>query len=682
MNFLGADVGGTHTDLVLVDGATGALHFEKLLSTPGSATSVVDGIQRLGRSSGAGPVDLFVHGCTIATNAYLTRSGARLALVVTEGFRDVLEIRDQLRPHLYRLKQTKPPALASRNAVVEARERIDAFGRVVTPLVDPDGVADEVARLKPDAVAICLTFSHLNDSHEVALVDALEERLPGVPIYRSSLVNPEIEEYPRAHTTALAAYVGPVVERYLTDLEKRLAAIEMNGALLYMRSDGGAATAAAIRENPAHMLLSGPAGGIIAGAALAASVGVGDIVTFDMGGTSADFSIIVDGRPATTGARLLDGQPVRLPMIDIETISAGGGSIARVDKGGGLCVGPDSAGASPGPACYGKGGNAATVTDAMLVLGIMDAADYLGGAVKLDRSLAVEAIRRTIADPLAIGVDEAAFGILALANANMSEAIRTLSTERGQDIRRFALLAFGGAGPISASYIARDLGMAEVLVPPNPGVFCALGMLMTDLRHTMQRPFRHTLNEINGAEFARALAEMSAEIDERLARDGVPDDDRYYTLWAGCRCVGQFHELPVEIRYDRTTTAWDPTQIATSFHALHRERYGHSDPSVPVECVNLRFEGCGKLARPSFPRLTSATEANPTPTTRRQVKLERSGGPVDCPIYDRDRLRAGHVFDGPAIIRQRDATTVILAGQTVTVTEQGVMRVRAKETRP
>ena len=464
MRYLAADVGGTFTDLVLVDARSGRIHLDKVPSqATGSAGGVADGIRRVAVTAGLSPreIDLFVHGFTVGTNAFLTRRGARAAMVTTAGFRDLLTIGSQMRPDLYSLTSRKAVAVVPRSRTVEAEERLDAFGRVVTPLGDAEAtrVAEAVAALKPDSVAVCLLFAHLDPAHEHRIEAALKVRLPGVPVYLSSRVNPEIEEYPRANTTAVAAYVGPVIDRYIGALENRLIEVGVGAPLRLMRSDGGIATPRAARDNPAHMLLSGPAGGVIAGAALAAEIGVADLVTFDMGGTSADFSVILGGHPTTVRGREVDGQPLRLPTLDIETISAGGGSIARVDVGGALKVGPDSAGAVPGPACYGQGGLDATTTDATVVLGIIAPDEFLGGEMRLDRDKAAEAVSRNVARPLGLGLEEAALGIVAVANANMIQAIRTLSVERGHDVRGFGLLAFGGAGPVYAAYMARELGM-------------------------------------------------------------------------------------------------------------------------------------------------------------------------------------------------------------------------------
>lgn len=676
--FLAADVGGTFTDLVLVDDK-GRLFLDKLPSAEtGSGQGVLEGIARLTARAGIEPgdLDLFVHGFTVGTNAFLTRRGAKAALVVSEGFRDVLLIGDQMRPELYDLRIQKPAPVIPRAMTLEVRERLDAFGQVVTPLTEAEiaRVVEAVAALAPQSVAIALAFAYLDDSHERQLADAIQARLPGVPVYLGSRVNPQIEEYPRANTTAVAAYVGPVVGGYVERLAARLTEAGVTAPLRLMRSDGGVATPRAAAENPAHMLLSGPAAGVVAGAALAAAVGRPDLVTFDMGGTSADFSLILGGKPALVPARHIAGQPLRLPALDIETISAGGGSIATVDDGGALKVGPQSAGAVPGPACYGKGGEAATVTDAAVVLGLLAPDEFLGGEIPLDPALAEAAVRRTVAEPLGLAPPEAAAGIVAVAVANMVQAIRKLSVERGHDIRRFGLVAAGGAGPLYAGLMARELGMAEVLVPPYPGLFCALGLLQSDLRHATQRAWRRALAKVDEAALGEALAPLAAELTEALATDGIPPADRRLVFEADLRALGQFHQLQVPLPAPGAAGWWSAEALAEAFHAAHERAYGHADPSAPVEFVNLRAYGLGRLPRPEIPAPASGGVAG-KPASRRPVLLDRARGYEETAVWRRADLVPGQTIEGPAIVTQRDSTTVVLSGQRLTVHPTGVLRI-------
>ncbi|MGE0714667.1 MAG: hydantoinase/oxoprolinase family protein [Alphaproteobacteria bacterium] len=680
MHYLSSDVGGTFVDLVLVDPVRGDLHVEKVPSTGHSADGILDGIGRILKAAGI-PVDQvgsFVHGFTIATNAWLTRRGAKVAFVVTDGFRDVMEIGTQRRSQLYALTAEKPPPIVPRSQAVEIAERIDAFGDVVDPLTDAE-VARAIAALRamrPDSVAIMLLFSFMNDAHERRLADAIPAALPGVPVYLSSEINPQIEEYVRANTTVAAAYVGPAVDGYVTALEDGLRRIGFSAPLMLMRSDGGVATPDATRRNPATMLLSGPAGGVIAAAALGAAIGVPDIVTFDMGGTSADFSLIADGTARISGERSVNDQTLRLPMLDIETISAGGGSIASVDRAGALHVGPQSAGSIPGPACYGRGGTEPTLTDAAVVLGLIDPDDFAGGRLLPEAAEAVIAAK--VGGPLGLTVTEAAWGMIAVANAQMRQAIRALSIERGHDLRRFSLLAFGGAGPIFAALMADDLGIRQVLIPQRPGVFAAFGLLLSDVKHNAQAPYATALEDVVADDLARRLGRLAEGLDAALARDGVPADRRQVRFLADMRYAGQFHDITVPIASPAVGAWWDAGVAADTFHRAHEQGYGHCDRDSPVEIVNVRAEAQGRVDKPSFPMLAPRTAGAPVPVRHRDIVLER-GGRHRCPVYLRADLAPGDVLEGPAIVSQSDTTVLILPGQTGTTDDHGVIRIASME---
>jgi N-methylhydantoinase A len=687
MIFISADVGGTFTDLVLIDGARGRTLVEKVPSgRRGSAEPIAAGIARIAGAAGISPgeIGLFVHGFTVATNAFLTRKGARTALIVTAGFRDVLEIGTQQRPKLYPLRQQKPAPIVTRSRVVEVKERLDAFGAVVEPLEDAevDRTVAAVLALEPEAVAICLNFSFLDDRHERRLAAALAKAKPGLPLYLSSVVNPQIEEYARANTTALAAYVGSVVDRYLTDVEAKMAEAGARCPLLLMRSDGGVATPRAARANPAHMMLSGPAAGVIAGRELGRRLKRANLVTFDMGGTSADFSAIAEGEPRSVRERAIDGQPLRLPSLDIETISAGGGSIAWIDRGGALKVGPDSAGAVPGPACYGQGGTAPTITDAAVVLGLLDPERYLGGRVKLDATLAAAAIGEQVAKPLSLSLEEAAAGVIAIANVQMTQAIRTISVERGLDVRRFSLLAFGGAGPLFAPYLAAGLSMAEVLVPRHPGVFCAEGLLVSDIRHSVQIVHRGELGRLEVAGLAARVKTLKAQLEEALAADGIAPAARGYSLVGDIRYLGQFHELELALPLPGEKEWWDAGSIAARFHAAHRKAYGHADEASPVELVNLRLIGLGRLDRPPAEAEERAERHEPKAIDERPAWLDRRSGFQACRHYDRAALKPGALIRGPALIHQLDSTTLVLPGSLAESLAGGVLAIRTGKEEP
>lgn len=679
---LAADVGGTFTDLVLVDGGTGAVLIDKVpTGARGSAAGIAAGISRIAARAGLAVPDigLFVHGFTVATNAFLMRAGAKATLVTTEGFGDVLDIAGQSRPKTYALQQEKPSPVIPRAQVVEVRERVDAFGATVSRLTAQEAarVAAAVAELQPEAVAISLVFSFLDGAHETMLKQAIAERLPGVPVYCSHEVNPQLEEWPRASTTAMAAYVGPVVTRYLDELEQHLAGLGFRGALRLMRSDGGVATPRATRANPAHMLTSGLAGGVTAAVDLCRRLGVADAITLDVGGTSADLAAITGGLSRSRMSRVIDGQPVRLPTIDVETISNGGGSVAWVDRAGGLKVGPLSAGAVPGPACYGRGGTAPTVTDAAVVLGWLAPEDYLGGEVEILPELAARAVA-DIARPLGLALADAAFGIIRVANAMLVQSIRALAVERGIDVRPMALMPFGGAGPLYGGMIARELAMREVIVPRHPGVFAAEGLLAADIRHVAQAPFRMALDGLSQAALTAACAPLIAQMEHELSADGVPRARWSFRVLADLRYIGQFHEIMCEIP-PALLHSYDAPALSGLFHQQHVAHYGHADPKAPVEIVNLRVEATGRLDTPTVAAEHRRMQSPPSPVRSRKVIMGQNQSAGEVPIYDRASLAEGQSLAGPAIVVQRDSTTIVLGGQVATAGPFGTLRIRENQ---
>ncbi|MFT5175740.1 MAG: N-methylhydantoinase A [Gammaproteobacteria bacterium] len=677
---LAVDVGGTFTDLVLVDDASAQVWVDKVPSTPASGDAVARGIGRITTSAGVerSAIELLFHGFTIATNAWLTRSGARVALLVSAGFGDILAIGSQRRPHTYDLAAVKPQPLVPRSHVLEVHERIDAFGTAVLPLNDLEiaRVLEQVAALEPEAIAISLLFSWSNAEHEERLLAALEHRCAGVPIYLSSIVNPQIEEYPRANTTAAAAYVGPPVRRYTEALEAALGAAGVAAPLRYMRSDGGAATALAARDNPASMLLSGPAGGVVAALAVGEQIGVNELITFDMGGTSADFSVIRGGEATLVRDRMLDGLPLRVPMLDIKAISAGGGSIAWVDRGGALRVGPASAGAVPGPACYANGGALPTLTDAALLLGFLQPSAFAGGELCIAVAPAENAIRDEIAVPLGLSVQDAARGMVDVATANMAQAIRELSTARGDDVAEFALLAFGGAGGIFAPYLLRELGLGEVLVPRYPGVFAALGLLHADLRHHAQAPFPAALDNMDSELLRGRLTAMAVTLDAQLEGDGVPQSARNAVYSADMRYIGQHHQLEVTLPAPAMLDAAAKQHLAIAFHDIHERRYGYCQRDDAVEITNLHVVGVGVQSKPASFEMAAAQTSALAPCATRRVALGRDGQYVETAIFVRDDLQAGDAISGPAVVIQNDSTLLILSGQQARVDRFGFIHLK------
>ena len=664
---LSIDVGGTFTDLVLVDDKTGQRFVDKVASTPNSGLAVIAGIQRISQAANIQPseLDVISHGFTIATNAWLTRTGADVTLLVTSGFGDVLSLGSQRRPHTYHLAGKKPLPLITNSHVIEVTERIDAFGTAVIPLTEKtiNDVKEQLADRKPEAIAISLLFSWLNPDHEKQLAHELTSLFPSSPIYCSHIVNPQIEEYPRANTTVAAAYVGPPVRTYTESLESELKTCGIHSPLRYIRSDGGAATSDAARANPANMLLSGPAGGVVAAAKHGAAADIGNLITFDMGGTSADFSVIRDGQTSLVHDSVIDGLPLRVPMLEIKAISAGGGSLGWVDKGGALRIGPQSAGAKPGPAAYGAGGTKPTLTDAALVLGYLLPDSFAGGDIPLNKSLAEAAVNRHIAEPLNLDVISAARGMFAVGTANMAQAIRELSTERGDDIAEFTLLSFGGAGGLFAPFLLRELGLNSALVPRHPGVFAALGLHFTDLRHHRQTTFSQSAEEVDISLLQYQLDRKQIELNGILEADGVLSESRLFQFSAQMRYVGQHHQLEIPLPAANGMTSEATRTIVQNFHDQHERRYGYCHRESPTEFTSLHVVGIGVQSKPDVAGQTLTSKSPPIPLTKKTTALAGT----ETAIYKRDGLHPGDQIVGPSIIIQDDSTLVVLSGQKIRV---------------
>src|SRR4051812_13633747 len=580
-----SDVGGTFTDNLAYDVAEKRITVAKVPTTPDNrALGTVRGLQRAlaAQERSGGEVVYVGHGMTTATNALLTRSGARIAFVTNEGFRDLLLIGRQNRPSLYDIRRTRPQPLVAREDCYTVRGRLDPSGNEIVPL-DEDGVLHIAGRLRGGgvaAVAVCLLHAYANPAHERRVKAILTEVLPGVPVCISTDILAEFREYERGSTVALNAYVLPAIADYLESLTELLAdpthglGLAENVPVMVMEAAGGLMTVASAREKPVHTVLSGPAGGVVASAHVAALSGFADIIAMDMGGTSTDISLVLNGRPQVTREASLDGIPIRIPVIDINAIGAGGGSIAWIDEGGALRVGPRSAEAVPGPACYGRGGAEPTVTDANLALGRIGSDTRLGGELTLDVEAATQAIMTHIAEPLGLDLIEAASGILRVANATMARGIRVVSVERGHDPRRLTLVPFGGAGPMHGSPLARELAIPRLLIPPTPGILCALGMLVADLRHDLVQT-RLAAHRDLSPETARAVFEpMLAEARRLLDADRVPTDRQHIEMRLDTRYVGQSYELPTPIAgFSETKGA----ALAPAFHHEHARRFGYGD---------------------------------------------------------------------------------------------------------
>ncbi len=681
---LAIDIGGTFTDATLIDEESGSVAIAKVLSTPADPSEGF--MQAVERALAEGGVDarevtFVVHATTVATNAIIEGKIARSGFVTTDGFRDLLEIARQVRPTLYDTRFEKPPPLVPRDRAVGVRERLGPAGEVLTPLDDESVrvAADVLRRADVESVAVCLLHSYVNPEHELRVGAILAEELPGVPVSLSAQVAPEFREYLRASTTVINAVIRPVVERYLERIERRLEEAGIEAKLLVMQSSGGVFSAEAARGKPVFMVESGPAAGVIASAHLGETLGRRDILSFDMGGTTAKVGLIQDGRPSVTkdynvgghagagiGGMSLSGYPVRTPVVDLVEIGAGGGSIAWVDSGGLLRVGPKSAGADPGPVCYRRGGVEPTVTDANVVLGRLNPAYFLGGEIGLDVDGARDAIEQTCARPLGLSVTEAANGIVEIANAAMVNALHLISVQRGYDPRDFVLVAFGGAGPVHANALARDAQMPTLIVPRSPGIFSATGLLTTDLKRDAAITIMRRLDELDRGEVEAGFARLEADGRTELEREGLAADAIEFVRQIDLRYVGQSYELTIAAGDD----------LLQRFHAEHDRTYGFNAPAEPVEAVSLRLTTVGRIAKPPAQELPPGAAA--TPKERRPVYFAEAGDFVDCPIYDRYALPAATAFAGPAVVEEFDSTVVVHPGFGVSVDATGNL-VIAKE---
>jgi N-methylhydantoinase A len=680
-----SDVGGTFTDNLAYDEATKTVTVAKVPTTPENrALGTVRGLMHALALQGRAGADVAYvgHGMTTATNAVIQRSGGRTALITNEGFRDLLLIGRQNRPSLYDIRKTRPEPLVRHEDCHTVRGRLDRNGDEVTPL-DGDGlrrIAERLAADKVEAVAICLLHAYANPAHERRAKEIIAERLPGIPVCISTDIMAEFREYERASTVVLNAFLLPVMDRYLASLTELLAdpaqglGVAAATPVMVMEAAGGLMTVTTAREKPVHTVLSGPAGGVVASAHVAALSGVGDIITLDMGGTSTDISLVLDGRPQVTREAGLEGTPIRIPVIDINAIGAGGGSIAWIDEGGALRVGPRSAEAVPGPACYGRGGSEPTVTDANLVLGRLGPDSRLGGELALDPEAAARTITDKIAGPLGFDLIAAAAGILRVANATMARGIRVVSVERGHDPRRLTLVPFGGAGPMHGSPLARDLAIPRLLVPPTPGILCALGMLVADLRHDLVQTHPAPHAALSLAEAAALFEPMLAEARRLLTDDRVPSERWRIEMRLEMRYIGQSYELPIPLA---ALEAEALAGTAPAFHAEHARRFGHSDPAALIEIVSFGVTATGLIDTPELPRPLAGDTEPPADAHRgtRRAFFESgtagAGNWFECPVWQREGLRAGNEIAGPALIEEISATTVLYPGDRARVDPLG-----------
>ena len=657
-----ADIGGTFTDIV-VQPSEAPVYVGKVPTTPENpARGVINGIRELVPNLSS--VEFFVHGTTVGLNAFLERRGERVLLITTAGARDSYTIARGNRHTLYELRYAKPKQLVPRRDVHEVRGRLAWDGNVVEALNQDDfgPIIEKVQNEGIEAIAVCLLHAYAYPEHELEAHAILAEALPGVSISLSHEIAREWREYERASSAVMNAYVAPVVERYLSSLQDELRDMSMSAPVHIMQSSGGVTTAESARKKPVYTLLSGPVGGTIAGTALAESSSRQNLLCVDMGGTSFDLSLVVDGKASTTLETELEGLPLLMSIVDIHTIGTGGGSIAWMDNGA-MRVGPHSAGSIPGPACYGRGGTEPTVTDANLYLGRLGAKSLLGGDMSLDEQAASQAIERLAPDAKLSAVDFAE-GILAISNAAMADAMRTITVSQGVDPREFTLVAFGGAGPMAAAFLAEELDIREVLVPRFPGTFSAWGMLQTDLRHDFTMSFYHPVAAVDVNDLESSYKELEAEGKDSVLAEGVAENDISYQRSADMRYTGQEYTINVAVADEI-----DMQQVIENFHDAHRRRYGHSSPGAPVEFVNVRVAAIGAVGKYSSSAAIDNTNHDDVILGERDAIFD--GEAHMTPVVARDRLGTDYTIDGPVIIEEQSATTIVPPGWQVNVDEQG-----------
>lgn len=649
------DIGGTFTDFVVYDEQRDHAFTGKVLSTPDDpARGVITGLTDL--IDNPGEITFLVHGTTVGLNAFLERRGTRVLLVTTEGFRDVYLIARGDRKKLFALQYRKPKPLIPLGDVHTVRERVRWDGTVEEPLQeeDFDAIVEKVRVEGIDSVAVCFLHAYVNPEHEVKAREILKERVPELSVSLSHEVAREWREYERTSSSVLNAYIAPPVERYLEKLDGQLREQGVRTKLHVMQSNGGVMTAPAARELPIQTLLSGPVGGTIGGGAMGEASNRSNLLCVDMGGTSFDASLIVEGQPSVSTETYLEGLPVLMSLVDIHTIGAGGGSIAYLEAGA-LRVGPESAGADPGPACYGRGGTQPTVTDANLFMGRMDPEYFLGGHMRLDTE-AAEAAISGVAKELNLSTEALAEGILAIANAKMAEAMRTITIEQGIDPREFSLVAFGGAGPMHAVALAQELEIKEVIVPWAPGTFSAWGMLQTDIRHDVAQTFYRAMDSSVSGELEVSYAELEEQAREVLRNEDVPEARMEMVRTADMRYVGQEYFVNVELPTNGRFTDETLDLFADRFHAAYKTRYGHSTPGAPIEFVNLRIAALGELDRRTAGFRLGNEYKLPESQTR-EVIFE--GEKLPTRIYMRYELPVGQTISGPLVIEEETATTVV-----------------------
>jgi len=662
---IGVDVGGTFTDFTVTNGSSGETFFHKVSSTPADpSVAIVDGISQILDTFKIAPADVSYigHGTTVATNMIIERRGVPTALITTKGFRDVLAIGRQTRPDLYDVAVRKPDPLVERYQRRELNERLNAQGEALRPLdeTELEALCDEIAETDAEAVAVSFIHAYRNPAHEEAAARVIARKLPNIYVSLSSKVLPEFREFERTSTAVLNAYVGPKMATYFDRLDGEIQKLGIPVSPMTIHSNGGLLSIETAKRLPVMTCLSGPAAGVIGAAMVGAAAGIPNIVTFDVGGTSTDVSLIVGGQPKLTSGREVAGYPVKLPMIDIHVIGAGGGSIAYIDDADALKVGPRSAGAFPGPVAYMRGGAEPTLTDANICLNRLNPVTLLDGRMKVDRAAALKVIQERIAGPLGISGEEAAYGIVQLAAANMSRAIRSVTTEQGHDLGELALFSFGGAGPLHSADVAREAGIAKIVVPQEPGTMCARGALLSDVSLDFVRMQLAPATQETWVSACTALREILAEGDRWLEIEKVDPSLRRFELAIDAHYAGQSHEIRVPLDSIDDNGLDD---FLARFAKAHKATYGYDNPEQPVFIVSCRLRAVGHVPKTIEGTYQGGDTVDGAKVDERQVYFGPEEGWLATPIYRRADLPVGQSIPGPAIIEEMSSTTVVLAGQ-------------------
>lgn len=681
---IGVDVGGTFTDFSVFNLETGELFHYKDSSTPGDPSrAIVKGVKDVLEIKKAQAQDVvyLAHGTTVGTNALIEKKGARVGLITTEGFKDLMEIGNQKRPSLYDLQAQKPVPLIPSGCNIGVRERIRYDGSVYTPL-DEENVRQAVRQLKQygvQAIAVCTLFSFINPAHENRIKEIIAEEYPEVYTTISSELAPEFREYSRMSTTVLNSYLGPVMKKYVNNFQTSVREMGIQAEPYITQSNGSIISIKETIDCPIKCAVSGPSAGVVAASFIGRQCNADRIITFDMGGTSADISLIENFTPQVSNEREVEGYPARIPMINIITIGAGGGSIAQIDEGGALKVGPKSAGAVPGPACYGRGGTQPVVTDANIVLGKLNQKRILGGRMEVYLDLAHEALDRCICEKSGLSRAQAANGIITVVNSNMVRAVRSVSVEKGYDVREFSLMAFGGAGPLHACEVAKELGIRQVIIPPHPGTLCSLGLLLADTKFDMSRTLILEGKVENLPKFNEQFADMIHQGSEALDREGVTKERRCFEFAVDMRYQRQNFEISIPVPTGEMTEQ-DLRRAIADFHAEHKRSYGYCNEQAPVQFVSYRASAIGIIDKPEMTEqpLCPAAPA-PVPLETRSVLFQGESEYRPTPVYRRESFIPGQSIAGPCICEQMDTTLVVPESWIIHVDGYGNLKIDYEE---